>query len=85
MSSIMQANKHLGKNLPVLLAMYITSQMLINIKNYPSQPRISFTSSHQESLSNSSVIQNCLTMLTARSNIYLAQKSNEEHLFIVYS
>lgn len=61
-----------------------TPQMLINMLNYPSRPRISFTSSHQESLSNSSVTHNCLTMLTARLNIFLAQKSNE-HLFIAYS
>lgn len=61
-----------------------TPQMLINMLNYPSRPRISFTSSHQGSLSNSSVTHNCLTMLTARLNIFLAQKSNE-HLFIAYS
>lgn len=70
---MVQANKHFGKNLPGLLAMNMTSQMLINMKNYPSQPRISFASIIMDPSATLPVIHNCLIMWTARSNIFLAE------------
>lgn len=69
-----QANKHIGKRFPVILAARISSSNVSKHKGLTKSTKDLITGRHQESFTKSLVVNDCVTLLTARPNIFLVLK-----------